>query len=335
MTQELNNSASEAIKRKLQNVVYMDKVTSVEHYLEIGCEPKQVLRSISLDIKRGELWAITGGNKYELKLLLEIIANIKPYQNGKCELTERGMLRHKRTILPHVFYIGNTSMIYHNMNVLEFLMFATANNNFDVISQQERIFEQLISFGLGDVSLTSISTLTPQYKAIILLLVGAYSNSQLIIVNIPNLIFDKAQRSIIRKINEYLRSMERTLILSATDFYTIDDAFDHTAVLHDGRLIYKGTTEELKSKNDKIILTIEDSNVKLMKEKLSGAFPLYDFDICDEILTIRNRTAKPCDAKILYEKIISFGYTPERMKVNMKTVKNAYEELVRQYDLQK
>ena len=53
------------------------------------------------------------------------MANIRPYDRGKCVLIERGMMRSKRVILRHVFYIGSSEMLYNNMNVLEFLMIST------------------------------------------------------------------------------------------------------------------------------------------------------------------------------------------------------------------
>jgi len=322
-------------QRKTYGVVFLDRVSSIEYYLQIGYEPEQVLRSINLEIKKGEFWAITGKSKYELKLLLEIIANLKPYHSGKCVLAERGMMRHKRAILPHVFYIGSTSMIYNNMNVLEFLMFVTANKNFDVVSQQERIFEQLISFGLGNVSLTPISTLTAEYKALVLLLVGTYSSSQLIILNIPNLVFDTVQKNAYIKISEYLRSLERTLVISILNPDVIDDIFDHTAVLHDGKLIYKGTTDELKQKYDKNVLTIEDHNIDDIKDRFCQLFPDYDYEIKDEILTVHNQNPDNDNSKSLYDKIIAAGYSADKVKINPKTAKNACEEILKLYDLQK
>lgn len=263
------NTSIEQNKRKAFNAFSMDRVTSSEYYLKIGAEPRQILQGISLDIKRNELWAITGKSKLELTLLLEIMANIKPYQSGTCMLLERGMLRHKRFILPNIFYIGNTSMIYNNMKVLEFLMFASANNNFDVVSQQERIFEQLISFGLGNISLTPIFTLSQEYKALILLIAAAYSTSQLIIMNLPELEYDELQISAFNKITGYMRSLERTLVISTLSTEVIKDVFDHTAILYKGNLIFKGKTENLLLKYDK-------TNSRSIKNASEEIFKKYD-----------------------------------------------------------
>lgn len=327
------NYTPEKNKRKTFSAVLMENISSSEYFLKIGSEPKQVLQSINLDIKKGELWAIVGKNKYELTLLLEIMANIKPYQSGKCILLERGMLRHKRVILPNVFYIGNTSMIYNNMNVLEFLMFASANNNFDIVTQQERIFEQLISFGLGNVSLSPISTLTNEYKSLILLIVAAYSNNQLIIINLPDLSYNLQQKASYIKISEYLRSHERTLVASSIDFDIIENLFDHVSILHKGNILFKGEAESLRLSQDDSILTIVDDDVNAIKSMLQQKFLHFNYSIDGDILTITNNLSKNNDLKQIYKEIITAGYTPEKIKINPKSIKNACEELYKQYDL--
>ncbi|PKM63056.1 MAG: hypothetical protein CVU97_02175 [Firmicutes bacterium HGW-Firmicutes-21] len=320
--------------RKLSSAVYMEKLSSVEHYLEIGHNPRPVLQSISIEIMKGEIWAITGNNKYEMKLLLEIMANIKPYYNGRCVLMERGMMRHKRVILPHIFYIGNTNMAYNNMNVLEYLMFSTANSSSDVVSQQERIFEQLISFGLGNISLTPISTLTPEYKALVLLIVAIYSLSQLLVFNLPALVFNEAQVTALINIKKYIRSSEQTLVISTLDPLLIERICDHTAFLYNGKLIFQGTTEEFRYKYDRIVLTIKDKNAQNLKERLINALPLYKYDIQDQVITVRNYSADNNNARQIYEEVVAAGFAPDKIRINPKTVKNACEEIIKQYDLQ-
>jgi ABC-2 type transport system ATP-binding protein len=37
-------------------------------------------------IKKAESWGVFGSSAFEIKLLLEIMANIRPYENGRCVL---------------------------------------------------------------------------------------------------------------------------------------------------------------------------------------------------------------------------------------------------------
>ena len=142
---------------RVETVLFMEGLSSREYFYAEGQKPRRVLKDINLTFRRPEAWAVYGRSFYEIKLLLEIMANIKPYHDGKCVLVERGMMRNKRVILEHVFYIGAPTMLYDNMNVLEYLMFATARKGFSPVYRQAQLFELLIDTGLGHISLTAVS----------------------------------------------------------------------------------------------------------------------------------------------------------------------------------
>jgi ABC-2 type transport system ATP-binding protein len=321
--------STQQLARRIPSVVFMDKLSSEEHYLDVGCEPKQILQSISIDVKSGETWGIIGSDKFELKLLLEIMANIKPYYEGKCLLLERGMFRHKRIIHPDVFYFASTNMACANMKVLEFLMFTTANSSFDIKTQQERLSDQLFTFGLGGMKNTPIYKLSSQFKAIILLLAGYFSSNRLIIVNLPTLVYDEEQLEILSNITTKMRSVEQTLIVSTLDASLVGKICDHTAYLENGKFIFNGTVDELVYKYDKIIMAVKDAEVEQIKILLSKSYPEYSYRIDDGVLFVGSRTGLG-KTKELYEKIISEGFLPSDVQMNKKSVHNAIKELIRQ-----
>lgn len=325
------NSDSNAtqLARRVPSIVYMEKLSSEEHYLDIGSEPKQLLQDISIDIRKGEIWGILGSDMFELKLLLEIMANLKPYYDGKCQLFERGMFKQKRTLHPDVFYFASTNMAYANMKVLEFLMFTTANSSFDSKTQVERLSDQLFSFGLGGIRNTPIYKLSSEFKAIILLLSGYFSSNRLIIVNLPTLVFCEEQLRILSNITEKIRSVEQTLVFSTMDSAVVGRICDHTAYLKDGSFIFSGTVEELVNTYDKVVMSIRDADVWRMEYMLSKAFPEYNYRIDNGVLYVSSSTGYG-KAKEIYEKIIAEGFTPSDVKVNKKSIQNAIKELLQQ-----
>lgn len=316
--------------------VFMEDLFSNEMIIASDGVPRPVLHNINLAINKGELWGITGPSLLEIKLLLEIVANIKPYKDGKCVLLERGMMRLKRIILPHVFYIGTTGMAYNNMNVLEFLMFANKNRTFDVIRQQERIFEQLLALGLGNISLTPITALTPKYKVLILLLTAYYSSSQLIVLNLPDLKFAKEHIAPFCNIARLIQSEDKTLILSSTDLGLIESVCTHTAILTDGTVAFAGGVREFCQTYDRIVLTIYDARPQDLMAVLKNRLPRFDYSITDDNrLIIKDYKSVNPDLQPVYQEIAKTEFTPERIVVNRKNYKNAYEEIIRRYDLQK
>ena len=170
--------------KRANTVVLMQGIRSHECFLrEGGIVP--ILAGIDLEVSRGQAFGVDGNSPFALKLLLEIMANIRPYDQGRCVLHERGMMRKKRVIHPDVFYIGNPHMAYPNMNVLEFLMFARMKQPDDKIDMQEQMLEYLIEIGFKGIALSPVRSLPREYRAAMLLLASAYSNSSLIVFNLP------------------------------------------------------------------------------------------------------------------------------------------------------
>jgi len=245
------------------------------------------------------------------------------------------MMRNKRVILKHVFYIGTTTMLYHNMNVLEYLMFATAKKGIKLVYRQEKIFELLISVGLGHISLSPIDYLTNEEKAVIALVTAAYSSSAIIVFNFPEYEFDDVLSNAIAKISSQITESRKTLILGCRDCLLIEKACSHTAYLADGRIIYQGTVKNLRLNYDKVLFIIRDKNIAEIKQRLAVLLPKYKLSIVDNRLLISDHQETSPELPSIYKKIAKAGLTPQQIEINLKTMQNAYREVARQYDLQK
>jgi|LSQX01.3.fsa_nt_gb ABC-2 type transport system ATP-binding protein len=147
-------------------LVCAENLFSIEYYKKNDEEVIQVLRNISFHGYASECWAVMGNKVFEIKLLLDILSNSRPYQKGSCSLNNVGMMRKKRIILPHLFYIGSTNMLYSNMTVLEYLMFISVNSGEPVVQRQRDILTHLVDLGLGHLSLLPIEELTPPEKSL-------------------------------------------------------------------------------------------------------------------------------------------------------------------------
>ncbi|NLI94085.1 MAG: hypothetical protein GX434_18370 [Peptococcaceae bacterium] len=315
-----------------EHVVFMENVSSGEHFLTSGGSPRRVLSNISLLMKRSEAWGITGTSLYEIKLLLEIMANIRPYDSGRCVLIEQGMPRRKRVILRHVFYIGNSQMIYNNMNVLEYLMFVTGKLQRNQVELQEEIFELLIGIGLGPISLSPNNLLTKEEKAVVALLAAVYSGSIIIVFNLPEYEFDPILSDAIAKLSNLIRKMGKTLILGTKSCLLIEKASTHSAVVAGGKVIYSGTVENFRYQYDHVIVKIRDKQALKIKESLTPLLPGYQLSIKNDTLMISGSPERN-DPELIYKKVLESGFIPELMEMNPKTVQNAYEELILEHDL--
>jgi ABC-2 type transport system ATP-binding protein len=329
-------------EEKPQQVVLMENISSFEYLQRENGELKQVLKDINLQIYSGEIWGIIGTSSFELKLLLEIMANIRAYNNGRCVLVERGMVRRKRLILRHVFYIGNSEMLYNNMNVLEYLMLATAKWKMDIVERQEQLLDLIIQVGLGHISLTTIGLLDREEKAVVTLLAAAYSKAQIIVFNLPDYQFDATLIEAITKIALFIKQRGKTLILGTLICPLIEKACTHIGVLVEGKIIYQGAVKEFRDQYDKVAVIIRDKDLRRAKEVLQGIIPECNIMVASNCLLIKEESTFHSDdekrvstTERIYKSFIHTGFIPQAIERNRKTVEYALEELMRQYDLSK
>jgi len=317
-------------------VVKMENVSSFEGYRFKDGSVRQVLKDISLAMYTGEAWGITGNHTFELKLLLEIMANVKPYLSGRCVLNERGMLRKKRIILPHVFYIGDSQMLYNNMNVLEYIMFATDKKGINPVDRQEEILDLLVASDLGFLCLVPIKYLTKAQKAVITLVTAAFcSTTKLIVFNVPELEFDETLYSAMAKISQHIKSVDKTLVLCSKDPLLIQAACDHIAVILDGSLKFSGTTDAFYDRFDRIVFRIKIEQPEDAMQLLQSEMPAYYFEMIDGRINVFDYNKIGLAHEQLYDALIRLRLKPELVERSENSVENAYREVVKQYDLQK
>ncbi len=318
--------------KEVENIVKMKALSSAEHIVRKNQTPRRVLSRIDLRIDREQVWGVTARTAYEISLLLEIMGNIRPYEDGKCVLIERGMMRRKRVIQQHVFYIGAADMLYGNMNVLEYLMFATAHVRQDRLSMQEELFEFLIDAGLGNISLTAVRWLTEEEKAVAALIAAAYSDSIMIVLNRPDLAFDRRLISAVAKTAGLITRHSKSLIIGTKDYTLIDKVCSHTAFIADGGILYQGTAEALRQEYDKVAVIISDPDIGTMKRKLAAVLTGCELIDKDGSLLVKAK-GEARSPRSIYQKILDADIVPRCMRASEKTVGNAYEELMLQHDL--
>ncbi|HHW46899.1 MAG: hypothetical protein PHX02_07620 [Oscillospiraceae bacterium] len=315
-------------------VVYMDRLSSCEIYFN-SVQYRRILQNINLSIHKGEVWGISGNSLLEIKLLLEIMANIKPYNDGRCVLIERGMMRLKRIILPHVFYIGTANMIYNSMNVLEYLMFATAKSKTDVVMRQKQLLQLLIDIGLSNISLSPIHTLPDEYKVIIILLVAYLSKSELIVFNIPELKYTSQQVSVVKNIANLCIESGKTLVISTTDSNLIEEVCSHIAFLINGNVAYSGPVRDFCELYDDTTIIIYGNQLESILNFLKNEMPQYNYEVINNQLII----SRPAfgyleDIKFIHNKISQLQLTPNQINLSPKTVKNAVKGILKKHDIQ-
>ncbi len=319
-----------------QTTILLKNLYSNEFYgnkLQPGLPIEQVLKDINFCANPGELWTVLGSSVYEIKLLLEIMANAKAYEKGKLMIAGFDTTKKKSTILPHVFYIGSTSMAFGNMNVLEYLMFITSNSSRKSVDRQEYLLNYLVASDLGYICLTPISMLTIQEKSIVILVAAMLSDSILIIFNLPRLHYSPKEVNAITKLTSRLPYLGKSLIISTQCYKLAQTISSHVCYIDKGRILYNDTLKKFLE-YDRVTYLIEAENLNYTVQSLRYALPQFEYYIEYSTLKVITNSDSKQASTLLFNTLGSYKIDPTFVVKNKKNIKNSIQGLMRQHDIQ-
>lgn len=175
---------------------------------------EHILKNVSFEVKKGEVLGIYGENYSETRLILEILANLRPYYGGKCVLIERGMMKDKRYILPQLFFFDNRSMLFENMTVLEYAAFTQNQKTREYAKKQKALLEQLVALGMGYISLTPINTLSRPEKMLVQLYAAFLTKSNIIVADLSKVVFNQKELTAIGNIAKLIAEHNLAFVFS-------------------------------------------------------------------------------------------------------------------------
>lgn len=325
------NIKEEHINSTVKKTVMLSDICSAEHYSKSG-QFERILSNISFDVLSGESVGIAAKDKNEAKLLLEIIANVRPYYSGKCVLDEKGMMQKKRLILPHLFYIDTPNMLYDNMTVLEFLMFASGHAKESNVHRQRKFLDMLIEIGLEHIALSRISALSDAEKLIIEMVIAAQSSSTLLVFNVLNYEFSYSQARTIRKICSIIKT-KGSIIIGTNEPKLIGVCCDKVAYILDGKIKFFGTVDDLCNEWDKVLYLITDNHPAEVAALLRKVCGKYTYVTHDNTILVYNYSGSKLRHSAFLGILFDNGISPDNIKLNKGRVENSFEELNKQHDI--
>jgi len=260
--------------RNAKRIVEMRDVTSMECYQTPEGARTRVLRGASLTVMRGEAWGVTCDEPFELELLMEIMGNVKPYEDGRCSLSQMGMVRLKRRVLDHLYYVNDQKLMYPHMHVLSWLMFASQKTGGAPALRQAEWLELLLDTGLYPVTLAYARFLTAaEQAAVAILLALKMPRVQLVLLDLSHIEVPQSMYAAFSKVLRRLRDQGKSVVVASARRDLIQACCDSAAFLLDGRLERQGTVEALCAEYDARRLVIHTPAPEAAAAELAGALP--------------------------------------------------------------
>lgn len=319
-----------------EHIMGLEHVRSMEYYIGNSMPVVPVLDDINLDMYAGESWAICASRVFTIAVMLGIIGNITPFDTGYASLATNNLPREKQKLLPDIFYIGSDDMLYDDMNVLQFLSFATQKakklGHLGAAASQKHILDFLVESDLSYISMSQIQTLSMEEKLLITIICAYYSESKLVVINQPNMQMLGRLRGSFKTIVSAMREQMQCIVFGTMeDFDLIEAAASHIAFIHNGQIAYAGEVDGFKEQYDRVSFALTARHPSYVYEKLQTIMPEYDIHMVNDKIMLYGfaKTTEEMEIAYLYSKIREAELWVEQVYVNEKSVENAVREVKR------
>ncbi len=309
-------------------IVQANDVTSEEMYRYPDEREEPVLRGITFDIRIGECWGIIDNEPFELELLMQIIGNVRPYASGRCSLTEQGMMRRKRRILPHVFFISGGDTVPGNLNTLEYLMYVTAHRRIPDRKRQATILKALLDSGLYYLTLVPMKQLTMAERAAICLLSAAMSKALLIVFSVSELSFPPQLAKGIRYVVELIHRRGGAVLIGSKDCFFVQTVCTHAAFMLGGEFRKSGRVDVMLKTLDQRAFILTSEKPELLEMAINKAAPNLQTYRFDNEVHIYVRNGETISQAELMHILLNAGVTLDTIQTSRPTLQNAYKEVL-------
>jgi ABC-type multidrug transport system ATPase subunit/preprotein translocase subunit SecF len=231
--------------RKLKRVIY--SAVRVIPFIRPPRPRVRALHGVDLEIGQG-MFGLLGPNGAGKTTLMRIIVGVLESDRGSIKINERHLTEHREAFHGAIGYLPQDFGLYENMTPLEYLNYhALTNGIYEQSTRQELIEKLLDGVGLWERRDDKIKTFSGGMKQRVGIAQTLLHLPQIIVVDEPTAGLDPRERIRFRNLLAEL-AKERIVLFSTHIVEDISSTCHDLAVLSDGRVIYRGSPEEMQRK---------------------------------------------------------------------------------------
>jgi ABC-type multidrug transport system ATPase subunit len=231
--------------RKLKRVIY--SVVRVIPFIRPPRPRVRALHGVDLEIGQG-MFGLLGPNGAGKTTLMRIIVGVLEADRGSIKINERHLAEHREAFHGAIGYLPQDFGLYENMTPVEYLNYHALTNGIYEQSTRQALIEKLLEgVGLWERRDDKIKTFSGGMKQRVGIAQTLLHLPQIIVVDEPTAGLDPRERIRFRNLLAEL-AKERIVIFSTHIVEDISSTCHDLAVLSDGRVIYRGSPEEMQKR---------------------------------------------------------------------------------------
>ena len=224
----------------------MDFAITIDHLVK-SYETTPVLKGISLDIKKGEIFALLGMNGAGKTTTLECIEGLRKFEQGKIMVYGKCGVQLQNSALPK------------NIKAIEALQYFA---NWQSTTINTSLLQQL---GITAFLHQQYDQLSTGQKRKLHLAISLLGNPDILILDEPTAGLDVDGRIQIHQEIKDLKKLNKTIVLATHDMAEVQELCDRVAILKDGEIAFLDTCNKLSSHTEShFTLSIQFSKIPLL-----------------------------------------------------------------------
>lgn len=212
--------------------------------LKKSFKDQQVLKDVSFSIKKGSIFALLGSNGAGKTTIVKILSTLTKLDGGTVSICGFDVEKQGANVRDCISLTGQFASVDEML---------TGKENLKLIAQLNRIKnvntkveEWLVFSKLKDAANRKVSTYSGGMKRRLDIAMSLIGNPQIVFLDEPTTGLDPQNRIAMWELVKSLASKGTTIVLTTQYLEEAEQLADDIAILHEGKIIAKGTPQYLK-----------------------------------------------------------------------------------------
>lgn len=291
----------------------MEAIT-IQH-LKKSYKDNEVLKDISLSVKRGEVFTLLGENGSGKTTLINILCTLLRPSSGKVMIMNESLDKNQGKIRELISLNSQSNTLDEEFSGYENLKLIAELRGIDnVKSEINKLSKRLNLTTFLNRKVSGYSGGMKRRLDIAMSLIG---DASIIFLDEPTTGVDPKNRLEIWNIIEEIRDSGKTIFLTTQYLEEADQLSDHIGFINDGKIVLYGTPDEIKKNaEEKYTIQVPEKDAAVAKHLLKGVD--IEFEENDMSFEINKKFAQE-SLKILTENSVTIeNFKP--MEMNLETI---------------
>lgn len=203
------------------------------------------VNAVTLKVEPGEVLAMLGPNGAGKTTTVRMMTSILPPNSGWAKIAGYDVMESPELVRANVGVLTEQHGLYERMKGLEYLDFFGEIYHLSKETRKKRAFDLMERFGLGNALDKRLGEYSKGMKQKLALVRAMLHDPQVLLLDEPTSAMDPQSAKQVREAILELRRDERTILITTHNLTEAQILADRIAIIRHGRIIAKGTIDEL------------------------------------------------------------------------------------------